>query len=263
MGTGWRPPEALGDGRYVLGEELGRGGVGIVFAARDRFTGAERAIKLLYPRFARGHGRRRFANETRVLLSIDHPNVVRVFDAGSNEGTFWFAMERMPGGTVADQLRRYGPLPMREVVRIGAEILSGLEAVHAAGAVHRDLKPGNVLLAADGGARVADFGLVRIHDSSLTVTGSRLGSVFFVAPEQRVDPREVTPRTDLFSVGATLVAMVTGRRPPNLLLAGPEPEVLHPVPEPLRSVVRKAVAYDPAERHASAAAMRKDLLAAL
>lgn len=262
MGTDWHPPQTLGDGRYVLGEELGRGGVGVVYAARDRCTGARRAVKLLYPWFARGQGRKRFATETRLLLSIDHPHVVRVYDAGSGEGAAWFVMEHMAGGTVADQIRRHGALPLREVIRIGAEILSGLEAVHAAGAVHRDIKPGNVLLAGDGTARVGDFGLARVHDSSLTVTGSRLGSVFFVAPEQRVDPRLVTPVSDVFSVGATLVAMITGRRPPNLLLAGPEPSILDPVPEPLRSVVRRAVAYDPAHRFASAAAMREAVLGA-
>lgn len=268
MGPSWLPPRTLGDGRYLVDEELGRGGVGVVHAVRDtRSEGGSawipvrRAAKILYPRFARTRGKERFANEAETLLSLDDPHVMRVFDAGSTPETSWFVMELMEGGTVADHLRNVGAYPLAEVVRLGGEILLGLAAVHAAGAVHRDIKPGNVLLTATGVAKLGDFGLVRVLDSNLTATGSRLGTVFFVAPEQRLDPRSVTPRSDLFSVSATLIAMATGRRPPNLTMLELEPDLLENVPEPLRPIVRRAAAYEAAERYPSAHAMREALLA--
>lgn len=262
LGPSWQPPRTLSDGRYVLEEEIGRGGVGIVFAVRDTVEETRRAAKILFPQLAGSRGRERFATEAEVLMSIDHPHVVRVFDAGACEDTHWMVMELVQGGTVADRLRKQGALPLPEVVRIGVQILAGLAAVHAAGAVHRDVKPGNVLLDEQGHVKLADFGLVRVLDSNLTATGSRLGTAFFVPPEQRLDPRNVSPRSDLFAVAATLTAMATGRRPPNLALLQVEPTVLDAVPEALRPVVRRGAAYDPADRYASADEMAEDLRAA-
>ncbi|MEQ1567571.1 MAG: serine/threonine-protein kinase [Myxococcota bacterium] len=249
-------PFELGNGRFTLGGVLGVGGVGTVYRARDRLRAADRAVKILAATAVGTVLERRFLREAVALQSVHHPNVVRVHTMGRDEPFVWIAMELVDGPTAHQRLRSEGALPLSECVRIVAGLLAGLEAVHQLGWVHRDVKPGNVLLGADGAVKLSDFGVVRDDDSDITNPGVSLGTSAFMSPEQMDDPTLVTPRSDLYSVGATLFALATGRPPRGL-----DGEGLDLAPPAVRPVIARAIAPDPADRYATAADMARALVA--
>ncbi len=258
-----KPPETLARGRYQLREVIGEGGIASVWSAVDRTLGVERAIKLLdeqagrYPAF-----RSRFHTEARIMARIEHPTVMRVYDYGSEAGRYYLVMELIEGGSVKDMLVAGKRIAPERALRIAFDVVSALTAVHAMGAIHRDVKPGNILLATDGSARLSDFGIVRLVDSKPlheTRSDDRLGTVGYMAPEQSVDPTNVGPPADLYAVGATLFAMVTGRHPSVLSALSRRPELLEKVHPAVAGVIIAATEWEVEDRYRDGRAMAQGL----
>jgi serine/threonine protein kinase len=265
------PPTWIAD-RYRLGEVVGRGGMGQVRAATDVRLERQVAVKLLRADLAEiDEVRRRFEGEARAAAALVHPNVVAVFDAGEEDDVPFIVMERLPGRTLADELKN-GPMSSFEVRELAVAVLGALEAAHRAGIVHRDVKPGNVLRALDGTWKVGDFGIAKIAEAAgdLTVTGMMIGTPAYIAPE-RFAGEPAAPASDLYSAGVVLYEALIGRRAfaadNSLALAeqirsGRAPavrEVLPDVDPTLGSVVERAMQTDPARRFAGAAEMRSAL----
>jgi len=254
-------------GRYEVTGELGRGGAGLVYRARDARDGRLVALKLM--RGGGGDARRRFGREVQSLLRLRHSGVVAVRDAGQHEGTPYLVVDLVEGESLADRIGRDGPLPPPEAVRVARELAAALVHCHAQGVLHRDLKPANVLLDAEGRARLTDFGLARDLDASLggslTVAGRLLGTPGYWPPEQAgADLEAIGPRSDVFGLGAVLYAALTGRAPfagetlPEVLAAmdGPvEPPSAHaPGVDPLLDAIcLRCLERDPVRRFGSAA----------
>ena len=203
--------------RWLVEEQIGRGGMGVVFRARDPATGERAALKRMALLASHDHDLLgRFEREARAAQAIQHRNVVRLLDWGEDHGAPCLVFELVEGGSLADRVHREGPLPWREAAALAAGVARGLEAVHAAGLVHRDVKPGNILLGKDG-AKLSDLGLVKrqhaLEESrALTSTGEVVGTPHYVSPEQ-VQGEPVTPLTDLYALGGTLYFALTGVPP--------------------------------------------------
>jgi serine/threonine protein kinase len=254
-------------GRYLLGAELGRGGMGVVWLATDQVLQREVALKeVTYPVHLTDDEqavlRERTMREARAAARLDDPNVVTVHDVVEEDGRPWLVMEHVPSRSLQQVLADDGPLDPAAAARIGLDVLAALEAAHAAGVVHRDVKPGNVLLVDGGGhARLTDFGIATATDeASLTRQGAVLGSPSYMAPEQ-ARGEQSSPAADLWSLGATLYTAVEGRPPFDrgaamaTLLA-----VVREDPEPVRSagalapVLTGLLTKDPADRLTAAQA---------
>jgi serine/threonine-protein kinase len=262
-------------GRYALGRLLGTGGAGRVYAARDERLHRDVAIKLVPTASAEPVARQRFVREARSAAAFTHPNAVALYDAGEAEGSLYLVMELVDGESLAERLADQGPLGPADSERIMAGVLSALAAAHVAGIVHRDVKPGNVLLGRDGAVKLADFGIAkRLDDAAgdVTVIGDIVGTPKYLAPEL-VGGAPATPSSDVYAAGVVLFEMLAGRPPfdANTPLATalahrdhPVPDVgaLRPVPERLAAVVRTAMAKDPSRRFATADAMRAALTGA-
>lgn len=196
-------------GRYQLGELIGRGGVGDVYRAIDVTSGRPVAVKFL--RDTPGSDQRRFAAEVRTLEVFDHPNLVRLLDMGDRGGQAFLVTDLVDGGTLAHRIAA-GPLAYGDTARIGAAVASALDYVHRRGVVHRDVKPGNILLGRGGEVRLADFGIARLVDAAgITTTGLAVGTPAYVAPEQ-IDTADVGPPADIYALGLVLLECLTGRR---------------------------------------------------
>ena len=196
---------------YEILELLGIGGAAEVYRAHDVVGGREVALKLLSDR-ADPAMVLRFAREAKALARLDHPHIVKTFDAGVANGQRYLAMELVRGGSLKERLQR-GPLEWHQAVRLAAQVAQALAHAHAAGVIHRDLKPGNIMLDDEGTARLMDFGLAHVSDvSAMTRTGTVMGTVYYLSPEQAVGKR-VDARSDLYSLGAVLYEMVTGLPP--------------------------------------------------
>ena len=195
--------------RYVLGDQLGVGGTSRVHAALDTRLGRQVAIKLLNSSVAATAdpaGRERFLREGQTTAGFSHRHAVTVFDAGEDDGDLYIVMELVDGLSLAEHLARTGPLPIDETVRIAGQVLSALAAAHAAGIVHRDVKPANILIGADGEIKLADFGIAKRFDdldASVTATGMVIGTPRYLAPEQALGGAP-TPASDVYSMGIVL-----------------------------------------------------------
>jgi serine/threonine protein kinase len=202
-------------GQYDVLSKVGEGGAGAVYKARHRDTGDVVALKVLPPHMAANPVvLRRFAKEFRATRLLDHPNIVRALDFGA-AGTPYLVMEFVEGISLGERLQNEGPLPEAEAVRLIAQVAEGLAQAHRQGLIHRDVKPDNILVTPDGQAKLIDLGLVKDDDTdtNLTRTGRGLGTPHFMAPEQFRGAKNVDQRGDIYSLGATLYQLVTGRLP--------------------------------------------------
>lgn len=246
-------------GRYRLGVVLGRGTMGMVWAARDEVLGRPVAVKevLLPPGIPQAEAdalRERSLREARAIAALSHPNVVTLYDVAREGAAPFVVMELVASRSLAELLRD-GALPPQRVVAIGAAVAAALQAAHAAGITHRDVKPGNVLMAHDGRIKLTDFGIARNpSDQTLTATGLMLGSPAYIAPEI-ASGRSVNPASDLWGLGATLFAAVEGRPPydAGTAMATVASVVQDEVPRPscsgpLAEVISGLMVKDPARR---------------
>ncbi|MEQ1504947.1 MAG: serine/threonine-protein kinase, partial [Myxococcota bacterium] len=207
-------------GRYRLLEPIGVGGSSAVYRAWDERDDAFRAVKLLAPHLsANPTVRSRLLHEAAVMRRLEHPNVVRLYDAGVDGERVYLVLELMAGGSMIERLADGGPLPPRMAVQALTSVLSALQLAHDHGIVHRDVKPHNVLLDAAGVPKVGDFGIARHDDATMTRTGVVLGTLAYMPPEQKSSSRRVDGRADLYAAGATLHALLTGRAPHDLYAA--------------------------------------------
>jgi serine/threonine protein kinase len=239
---------SLDNGRYQLQEILGQGGMAIVYKAWDERLRIERAIKILSPQVARRASlRKRFENEARTMARLAHPNIVSVTDVVEEGSHFFMVMELVTGGTLWDWVTKHGRMPSRLALEYLRPVLDAMGAAHAAGVIHRDIKPQNIMITAQGKPKVTDFGIAHVQDhfntGNLTRTGSVMGTWGYMAPEQRQSARDVDGRSDVYALGATLYAIVTADLPVDLFAAAQDEDVLERVPPELHSLVRKATRY--------------------
>ncbi|MBI4584316.1 MAG: serine/threonine protein kinase [Planctomycetes bacterium] len=260
-------------GDYVIVRRIGAGGTGMVFEGRHRRLGRRVAIKVLFPRLEKESGlAERFLREAQVLARINHPNVVQAYDAGRDGLFYYIAMEMVPGENLQELLNRKGPLAPLESLEVLIPVARGLEAIHAAGLVHRDVKPANILLAPDGAVKLADLGLFWTgEDRQAPECGTPDGLVFgtpqYMSPEQiRGEARrgELAARSDLYSLGATWYHALTGRPPfdqgppQEIARSHLEEEPLPPsrlkpeIPPPMEALLLRLLRKNPEDRPASA-----------
>jgi serine/threonine-protein kinase len=259
------------DGRYRVLRRLGSGGMADVYCAEDTHLGRQVAIKILHRRFAQDQEFvERFRREAKAAAGLQHPNVVGVFDRGEHEGTYYIAMEFLEGRTLKDIAASEAPLPQERVIDLGLQILQAAGFAHRHGVIHRDFKPHNVIVEANGHAKVTDFGIARAGASEMTETGSIMGTAQYLSPEQ-AQGHAVTATSDIYSIGVMLYEMLAGRLPFDgdsavavalkHLSEQPAPisqwrPDVHPA---LEAVVMAALAKDPEQRWQSA----EDLAAGL
>ncbi len=260
------------DNRYTLHEEIGRGATGSVYKARDAVLDTWVAVKLLKPEYA---ANREALDRVRqeILLSRDiaHPNILRVYHLGTSEGGTYITMQWIRGETLADVIAARGALPIAQALSVAEKLASALAAAHERQILHRDIKPGNILIDSDGEPYLADFGLARlIGGQGVTRHGVFVGTPHYSSPEQ-VALEELDERSDIYSLGLVIFEMATGRRPfeadtvPEILAMQrseppPDPATIAPkIPGELAAIVLRCLAKDPAERIATAVELKEAL----
>jgi serine/threonine protein kinase len=258
-------------GPYEVRSKLGQGGMGAVYLAFDKTLDREVALKVLPPEYSRDASYiQRFEREAKSLARLRHPNLIHIYSVGDEDAVHYFAMELIQGETLADYMRKRGPLPEDEVLNLGAQILCALQAIHRIGITHRDIKSSNIMIDGPGHAVLMDFGLAKDRrESGLTTAGSVLGTPEYMAPEQ-IQGEEVSPASDIYSFGVLLFEMISGRLPfigntmisilrahcdqPPPPLSGLRPDVS----KDLIRIVEKALAKTVGNRYSSAAEMARD-----
>jgi serine/threonine protein kinase/Tol biopolymer transport system component len=280
-------------GPYEIQSELGAGGMGEVYRARDTRLDRQVAVKVLAGRFSSSPElKQRMEREARLISSLNHPHICQLYDIGSQDGTDYLVMELLEGETVAERIRK-GALPLNEVLKVGAEVADALQVAHRAGIVHRDLKPANIMLTKSG-AKLMDFGLAKPFGmtatasgaapsftaaatltglspaSPLTTAGSIVGTIQYMSPEQ-IEGKEADARSDIFALGAVLYEMVTGKRAfegksqisvaSSILEKDPEPiSAAKPtIPSAFEHVVKTCLQKNPEERFQTAHDVRLEL----
>jgi len=252
-------------GRYQLSTRVAIGGMGEVWEATDLVIGRTVAIKILKDEYLGDPGfLERFRAEARHAALVNHEGIANVFDYGEEEGSAYLVMELVPGEAMSTVLDRDRSLPTDKVLDIVAQTASALQAAHAAGLVHRDIKPGNLLITPDGRVKITDFGIARIADQvPLTATGQVMGTVQYLSPEQ-ASGHPASPSTDIYSLGIVAYEALAGRRPftgeSQVAIAMAQinetpPDLPTSVPEPVRRLVLSCIAKKPAERPSSASAL--------
>jgi len=261
--------------RYEMQQRIGRGGMADVYLARDILLDRLVAIKVLFPEYATDPAFvERFRREAQSAANLNHPNIVSVYDWGRSNNTYFMAMEYVPGRTLAEALHDVGQITAMKAAEVGIEVAAALSFAHRGNVVHRDIKPGNILIGSNGQLKVADFGIARAlgsaADSSLTQVGAVMGTAAYLSPEQ-AQGGQPDPRSDLYSLGIVLYEMVGGRVP----FSGDNPvsiayKQVHEAPQPLNqlasdvprafeAIVARLLAKDPDLRYATAEAARDDL----
>jgi serine/threonine protein kinase/DNA-binding beta-propeller fold protein YncE len=274
----------MGDrlGNYEILDELGRGGMGVVYRASDLKLGRQVAIKELLVTTQLSEVERqdtveRFRREAMAAARLAHPNIITVYDYGQEGDRPYMVMELLEGKNLGDYLDKKTMFSLQQVADIGAQICSALDYAHLSGIVHRDIKPDNIMLNANGIVKLTDFGVARVKSDlpSMTQTGTTLGTIAYISPEQLTDSRLVDGRSDLFSLGALLYEMLTFKTPfdagnlggtiINIMSMAPEPiSSINPnCPPKLEAVIMRALKKNPDERFSRAAEMGHALTAAL
>ncbi|MGW6915115.1 serine/threonine-protein kinase [Kitasatospora sp. NPDC054939] len=268
---------------YRLEGEIGRGGMAVVYRAKDLRLGRTVAMKLLAPELARNEVfRQRFVHESEAAAAIDHPHIIPVFEAGESEGILFIAMRYVEGRDLRALIGRDGPLPVDRAARLAQQVASALDAAHLHGLVHRDVKPGNILVAAGTDSEhpehlyLTDFGLTKksLSLSGLTTVGQIVGTLDYAAPEQ-ISGKPVDGRCDLYSLACVVFEMVAGRPPfqresdlailwAHLNDPPPSLRAHRPgLPESVEAVVARALAKEPDQRFDSCLQFVDELRAAL
>ena len=267
-------PDVLAE-RYEIETELGEGGMARVFRGTDRVLDRTVAVKVLASQFARDDSSvARFRREAQSAAALNHPNVVSVFDTGSNDGVHWIVMEFVEGRTLKDVIAEDGPLEPGRALQIARSVALALSSAHDNGLVHRDVKPANIMITPSGDTKVMDFGIARAAtstgDPTLTKTGFVMGTAAYLSPEQ-AQGKPVDARSDIYSLGCVLYEMLAGRPPfegsspvavaSAHMSAEPEPisRVSPNVSREVEAVVARAMQKDPDERYQDAGDMADDL----
>lgn len=259
-------------GPYRIGRKLGRGGMGTVYEAVEIESGQEAAVKVLSAAMAMDEGfRERFEGEIETLRKLRHPNIVRLFGWGEQNGLLFYVMELVRGTSLEEELQHGRRFDWREVTHIGVQMSRALKHAHDSGVIHRDIKPANLLITPEGDVKLSDFGIAKLFGATgLTADGGVLGTAEYMSPEQ-ADGRPVTYRSDLYSLGGVLYALVAGRPPfraksiPEMLqlqrFAEPEPlrRLCYDVPEELAAIVAQLLEKDPEKRIPSAMVLARRL----
>src|SRR5437899_4676706 len=250
---------------YRIVEPLGRGGTSVVYRAEHVRLGRQAALKLLAPVLGEAGFRERFLRESRLAASIDHPSILPVYDAGEEDGFLYIAMACVEGSDLKTLLAEEGRLPLRRALRILGQIGSALDAAHARGLVHRDVKPANILVGAEDRAYLSDFGVVKeLASGGTTRTGTFVGTIEYCAPEQ-IEGRPVDARTDVYALACVLYECLAGTAPfhrssevavLNAHLHAPPPKLTRAAPDlppALEHVLGKALSKSPLDRYATCA----------
>ena len=262
-------------GRYELHRKLARGGMSDVYLARDQVLDRPVAVKVMFPEYAKDPTFvERFRREAQAAARLNHPNVVSIYDWGEELGTYFIAMEYVDGQSLSEIIRGEGPLQPRRVAEITTDVAAALGFAHRNGVVHRDVKPGNVIIETSGQVKVADFGIAQAmsggEEAALTRAGAVMGTATYFSPEQ-AQGKPVDPRSDLYSLGCVMYEMLTTRPPfsgdtPVAIAYKHVQEAPVPpsqmgvaVPAPLEAIVMKLLAKDRDQRYASAEDLRADL----
>ncbi len=259
-------------GPYSIGKQLGRGGMGTVFEGVNEETGERVAVKVLSQSLAADEGfRDRFEQEIETLRKLRHDNIVRLFGFGEQDGTLFYTMELVEGTSLEQELRLGRRFEWNEAIQIGVQMCRGLKHAHDRGVIHRDIKPANLMITEDGRIKISDFGIAKLFGASgMTMAGGVIGTAEFMAPEQ-ADGRPVSHRSDLYSLGGVLYALIAGRPPfvsksiVDVLqmqrFSEPEPLRRHSadVPREFDDIVMQLLAKDPQERPSNAAVLMRRL----
>jgi eukaryotic-like serine/threonine-protein kinase len=267
-----RPP--VYNGRYELQSQVARGGTAQVYLARDIILGRAVALKVLFPELSTDSAFvERFRREAQAAASLSHPNIVPVYDWGESDDTYFIVMEYVDGEPLSSIIHSQAPINPGSAAQVAADIAKALTYAHRHGVVHRDVKPGNVLITADGQVKVTDFGIARATgslDDQVTQTGLVMGTATYFSPEQ-AQGLDVDGRSDIYSLGVVLYEMLVGRPPfigdtpvaiayQHVQETAPRPRSLNPdIPVALEAIVLQAIAKLPAERYQSADELRADL----
>jgi serine/threonine-protein kinase len=267
-----RPP--IYNGRYELESQVARGGTAQVYLARDIILGRPVALKVLFPELSTDHAFvERFRREAQAAASLSHPNIVPVYDWGESDDTYFIVMEYVDGEPLASIIHTQAPITPGSAAQVAADIAKALSYAHRHGVVHRDVKPGNVLITSDGQVKVTDFGIARAMgsiDDQVTQTGLVMGTATYFSPEQ-AQGLDVDGRSDIYALGVVLYEMLVGRPPfvgdtpvsiayQHVQETPPRPRSLNPdIPAALEAIVLQAIAKLPAERYQTADELRADL----